>query len=28
MGRSYYTVPSYPMQDAAFHFGIAWRFHD
>ncbi|TRZ91686.1 MAG: hypothetical protein D4R88_01510 [Methanosarcinales archaeon] len=28
MGRTYYTVPSYPMQDAAFHFGIAWRFHD
>jgi hypothetical protein len=28
MGRNYYTVPSYPMQDAAFHFGIAWRFHD
>jgi len=28
MARTYYTVPSYPMQDAAFHFGIAWRFHD
>jgi hypothetical protein len=28
MGRNYYTVPLYPMQDAAFHFGIAWRFHD
>ncbi|MCX6248188.1 MAG: hypothetical protein NTW10_10660 [Bacteroidetes bacterium] len=28
MGRSYYTVPSYPMQDGAFHFGLAWRFHD
>jgi hypothetical protein len=28
MGRTYYTVPSYPMQDAGFHFGIAWRFHD
>lgn len=28
MGRTYYTVPGYPMQDGAFHFGIAWRFHD
>ncbi len=28
MGRTYYTVPSYPMQDAAFRFGISWRFHD
>jgi len=28
MGRSYYTTPSYPMQDGAFKFGVAWRFHD
>jgi hypothetical protein len=28
MGRTYYMVPSYPMQDAAFRFGISWRFHD
>lgn len=28
MGRSYYTTPAYPMQDGAFKFGIAWRFHD
>jgi hypothetical protein len=28
MGRSYYTVPAYPMPDGAFHFGLAWRFHD
>jgi hypothetical protein len=28
MGRTYYTVPSYPMQDADFRFGISWRFHD
>ncbi|MFZ4523524.1 MAG: putative porin [Bacteroidales bacterium] len=28
MGRSYYTTPGYPMQDGAFKFGIAWRFHD
>jgi hypothetical protein len=28
MGRNYYTVPSYPMEDAGFRFGIAWRFHD
>ena len=28
MGRTYYTVPHYPMQDAAFKFGINWRFHD
>jgi hypothetical protein len=27
-GRSYYTTPSYPMQDAAFKFGISWRFFD
>jgi len=28
MGRNYYSTPTYPMQDAAFKFGIAWRFHD
>jgi hypothetical protein len=28
MGHTYYTVPSYPMEDAGFRFGIAWRFHD
>jgi len=28
MGRKYFTVPHYPMQDGAFHFGIAWSFHD
>lgn len=28
MGRDYFTVPHYPMQDAAFRFGITWRFHD
>ncbi len=28
MTRDYYTTPTYPMQDAAFKFGIAWRFHD
>jgi hypothetical protein len=28
MGRSYYTTPDYPMQDGAFKFGVAWRFHD
>jgi len=28
MGRNYFTVPHYPMQDAAFKFGISWRFHD
>ncbi len=28
MGRNYYTIPTYPMQDGAFRFGIAWRFHD
>jgi len=28
MGRSYFMVPSYPMQDAAFKFGVSWRFHD
>lgn len=28
MGRSYYTTPSYPMQDGAFRFGVSWRFHD
>jgi len=28
MGRNYYTTPGYPMQDGAFKFGVAWRFHD
>jgi len=28
MGRHYYMVPSYPMQDAGFRFGLSWRFHD
>ncbi len=28
MGRDYYATPYYPMQDGAFKFGIAWRFHD
>ena len=28
MGRTYYMVPSYPMQDAAFKFGVDWIFHD
>ncbi len=28
MGRDYYTTPNYPMQDGAFKFGVAWRFHD
>jgi hypothetical protein len=28
MDKSYYTVPGYPMPDAAFKFGISWRFHD
>jgi hypothetical protein len=28
MGYDYYTTPGYPMQDGAFKFGIAWRFHD
>jgi hypothetical protein len=28
MGRTYYMVPNYPMQDGAFKFGISWRFHD
>ena len=28
MGRNYYSIPSYPLQDGAFHFGIAWSFHD
>ncbi len=28
MGRTYYTTPAYPMQDGAFKFGVAWRFHD
>jgi hypothetical protein len=28
MGRGYYSTPNYPMQDGAFKFGVAWRFHD
>jgi hypothetical protein len=28
MSHDYYTTPGYPMQDGAFKFGIAWRFHD
>ena len=28
MGHSYFTVPHYPMQDAAFKFGVTWRFFD
>jgi len=28
MGRYYYMVYHYPMQDGAFKFGISWRFHD
>ncbi|MEZ5197720.1 MAG: putative porin [Bacteroidales bacterium] len=25
---SYYTVPSYPMKDGGFRFGISWMFYD
>lgn len=25
---NYYTVPSYPMQDAGYRFGISWMFYD
>jgi hypothetical protein len=28
MGKTYFTTPSYPMQDGAFRFGVSWRFHD
>jgi hypothetical protein len=28
MAKDYYTVPNYPMQDAAFKFGVTWRFYD
>jgi hypothetical protein len=28
MGRTYFMVPDYPMQDAAFKFGVSWNFHD
>ncbi|MEI7724546.1 MAG: putative porin [Bacteroidota bacterium] len=28
MGHNYFTTPGYPMQDGAFKFGVAWRFHD
>ncbi len=24
----YYTVPSYPMQDGGFRFGVSWMFYD
>jgi len=27
-GRTYYSTPQYPAQDAAFKFGVSWRFHD
>jgi len=25
---TYYTVPSYPMKDAGFRFGVSWMFYD
>lgn len=25
---SYYTVPSYPMKDGGFRFGVSWMFYD
>jgi len=28
MGRNYLMVNGYPMPDAAFRFGLSWRFHD
>jgi hypothetical protein len=28
MSRTYYMVPDYPMPDAAFKFGLTWRFFD
>jgi hypothetical protein len=28
MTQTYFTTPAYPMQDGAFKFGVAWRFHD
>lgn len=28
MERTYFMVPDYPMQDAAFRFGVSWSFHD
>ena len=28
MKQNYYMVPGYPMQDAAFKFGVDWRFFD
>lgn len=28
MSYTYYTTPTYPMQDGAFKFGVSWRFHD
>jgi hypothetical protein len=28
MERNYFMVPNYPMQDAAFKFGVNWRFFD
>jgi len=27
-GHKYWAAPHYPGQDAAFKFGISWRFHD
>jgi len=27
-GRNYFSSPHYPGQDAAFKFGVSWRFHD
>jgi len=26
MGYNYYMIPHYPMQDAAFKFGMSWIF--
>jgi len=26
--KRYYTVPHYPMGDAALKFGISWAFYD
>jgi hypothetical protein len=28
MNKTYYMVPNYPMPDAAFKFGVTWRFFD
>jgi hypothetical protein len=27
-GRRYYMAPHYPLQDAAFKFGVSWNFYD